>query len=65
MRVTVTLTEKDLAALNFCLFALNYLAGFEDELENLQTGFQSVADAAAEKAAALHGNIWQAARAQS
>lgn len=58
MRVTVTLTEKDFAA-------LNYLAGFEDELENLQTGFQSVADAAAEKAAALHGSIWQAAQAQS
>lgn len=58
MDITITLTEKELQALNFCLFTLNYLTVFEDELENLQGGFQAVAETAAEKAALLHSAVW-------
>lgn len=59
MTVTVTLSKDELAALDFCLFTLNYLCVFEDDLESLQGGFQAVADTAAEKAARLHESVWR------
>ena len=62
MNITVTLTTKELVALDFCLFTLELLADYEDQLEDLHTGFQSLALTAVEKGGLLRNAVWQTAK---
>lgn len=39
---TLTFSDADLKKLEFCYFALNYVAGFENELEQMQGGLSAV-----------------------
>ena len=62
MNITVTLTTKELVALDFCLFTLELLADYEDQLEDLHTGFQSLALTGVEKGGLLRNAVWQTAK---